>query len=181
MAEVVYQSSADYEKPFVELFQALSLKDQRKALRGACRREASRLKKVAKTKLRATGVGMGTIDDLSKGIRTRLYPARYGLGFLLTIKPRRGGAGFHKNRRYPKTHRELPVLQWLGDGTESKSKSRMTRKYGNRRSHRTGVIASGKYEFMRATEQQEGGTTENNLFNEFQKNVEKAARRKGLL
>jgi len=34
---------------------------------------------------------------------------------------------------------------------------------------------------MRATEQQEGGTTENNLFNEFQKNVEKAARRKGLL
>ena len=101
------------EQPFREVFAALDLKDQRKALRGAMRREANRLKKSATANLRSSGLGQGTRQRLDKGFIVRVFPARLGAGFLVKVKPYRK-KGYHLNRQ----GKEKPVLMWAEEGTK---------------------------------------------------------------
>ncbi|MGI6233401.1 MAG: hypothetical protein ACOYJF_11255 [Prevotella sp.] len=163
----------DIRNPFVSIYKALSLKDQRKALRGAMRREANRLKKQAAENMATSGLGSGTNQKLSKGIRTRVYPSRYGAGFMLSVKPRRK-KGFHKNRQ----GLEKPVLMWAEEGTNPrKTKGSFFSRKG--KGHVTGRMR--RYGFLRKTEQQAGQTVEQNLFRDFQDNLNKAARKQGLL
>lgn len=166
-------SEVDIRNPFVSVYKALSLKDQRKALRGAMRREANRLKRQAAGNMTTSGLGPGTNQKLSKGIRTRVYPIRYGAGFMLSVKPRRK-KGFHKNRQ----GLEKPVLMWAEGGTDPrKTKGSFFSRKG--KGHVTGRMR--RYGFLRKTEQQSGPTVEQNLFHDFQDNLNKAARKQGLL
>ena len=103
----------DLDKPFKEVFEALDTKQQRLAMKSAMRREANRLKKQAATNLAASGLGRGTRQPVAKGLRSRVYPDRYGAGFMLTAKPHKS-KGYHRNR-YGK---DKPVLMWAEDGTK---------------------------------------------------------------
>lgn len=166
--------AVDLKEPFRDVFQALDLKDQRKAMRSAIRREGNRLKKQATANLQGSGIGQGTNGRLSRGIRSYVYPEKYGVGFLLSTKPHKK-QGYHKNRQ----GKEKPVLMWAEDGTDLRRTKTKTKVFVRlRKSHATGRMR--RYGFMRKTEEQETQVVERSLFATFQKNLERAARKKGL-
>lgn len=165
----------DLARPFAEVYEALDPKEHRKAMRSAMRRQGNRLKRQAAANLQASGIGQGTAQRLSKGIRLRVYPERYGAGFMLSVKPNRK-KGYHRNRR----GLEKPVLMWAEEGTgERRTKSRTRFFTRSRKGHSTGRMP--RYGFMRRTEEQETHTVEQTLFGDFQDSLERAVRRKGLL
>lgn len=165
----------DIDRPFVDVFKALDLKEQRKAMRGAMRREGSRLKKQAASNLRASGLGQGTKQNLSKGIRVRVYPDKYGVGFMLSVKPNKK-QGYHKNRK----DLEKPVLFWAEEGTRLRKTKTKTKFFvRKRKAHATGRMK--RYGFMRKTDEQAAQIVEQNLFTDFQNNLKNAARKQGLL
>jgi len=182
------ETVTDITKPFVDVFKALDPKAQRKAMKSAMRREGNRLKKAAVDNLQQSGIGHGTKRSLSSGIYVRTYPDRYGLGFMVSVRPHGKRKGIHLNRQ----GREKPVLMWAEDGTRQRhvgrrlsmftSKSRFT---GKRiKQYLRGGANRGKmkrYAFLAKTEQQTANSVESNLFNDLQANVEKAARKQGLL
>lgn len=182
------ETVTDIQKPFASIYKALAPKDQRKAMRSAMRREGNRLKKAAVSNLAQSGIGQGTKRSLSSGIYVRTYPDRYGLGFMVSVKPHGGRKGVHLNRQ----NKEKPVLMWAEDGTRLRhvgrrissffGKSRFTGK--KVRQYRRGGASRGKmkrYAFLAKTEQQTADSVETNLFASLQKNVERAARKQGLL
>lgn len=155
-------------KAFADLFVAFNQKEQRKELRRAFTQEARRLKKSVAQSIEVTHLGTGTRQKVAKSVRSRVYPNKCGLGFMLTVKPFHG-KGYHKNR----AGKEKPVLMWAEEGT----KTRHTRVKRGRRKHSTGVMKA--YGFMARTEKREAGTVEQNLFDNYKKNLEKALKKKG--
>lgn len=182
------ETITDLAKPFADVYKALDLKTQRKAMRSAMRKEGNRLKKTAVDNLGQSGIGAGKKRNLSSGIYVRTYPDRYGLGFMVSVKPHGKRKGIHLNRQ----NKEKPVLMWAEDGTRFRrvgrrissffGKSRFTGK--KVRQYLRGGASRGKmkrYAFLAKTEQQTGDSVEKNLFDAFQSNVERAARKQGLL
>lgn len=165
----------DIKKPFADVYKALDPKAHRKAMRSAMRREGGRLRKMAVAALRDRKLGQGTNADISKGIRARVFPDRYGAGFMLTAKPH-GKRGYHRNR----FGREKPVLMWAEDGTKQRSKrGRLKFLVFRKKGHSTGRM--GRYGFMARAEALAGDSVERNLFGEFQDSLDRAARKQGLL
>lgn len=170
------------------VYDALDLKEQRKALRGAMRKEATRVRGIAKQAVFASGLGRGTHTDITKGIYQRVYPARYGAGFMVSVKwsSHVGSKAIHKNRQ----GKEKPVLMWAADGTKErrvgKRKARQHRqswtgrRYATyaRSGHSTGAMR--KYGFMDGLEDRVAPTIETNLFANFNANLDKAIRKQGL-
>lgn len=118
----------------------------------------------------------------------RTYPDRYGLGFMVSVKPHGKRKGIHLNRQ----SKEKPVLMWAEDGTRYRKagrrissffgKSRFTGK--KIRQYVRGGANRGKmkrYAFLAKTEQQTADSVETNLFNNLQDNIERAARKQGLI
>ncbi len=182
------ETVADITKPFADVYKALDPKDQRKAMRSSMRREGNRLKKAAVDNLGQSGIGKGTKRSLSSGIYVRTYPDRYGLGFMVSVKPHGKRKGIHLNRQ----NREKPVLMWAEDGTRQRhvgrrissffGKSRFTGK--KVRQYLRGGANRGKmkrYAFLAKTERQTDDSVEANLFSDLQKTVERAAAKQGLL
>ena len=182
------QTVSDIKRPFLDVYKALDVKTQRKAMKGAMRREGNRLKKAAGANLGSSGIGKGTKRSLSSGIYVRTYPDRYGLGFMVSVKPHGKRKGIHLNRQ----SKEKPVLMWAEDGTRYRKagrrissffgKSRFTGK--KIRQYVRGGANRGKmkrYAFLAKTEQQTAESVETNLFNNLQDNIERAARKQGLI
>ncbi len=181
-------SVRNIEQPFADVFKALDAKVQRKAMRGAIRREGNRLKKAAVASLNSKDLGKGTRRAVSGGIYLRVFPDNCGLGFMVSVKPHGRKKGAHLNR----AGLLKPVLMWAEDGTDYRrigrrvssffGKSRFTKK--NVRRYLRGGAGRGRmkpYHFLADTEKQDAGTVEKNLFDNLQKNVEKQARKAGLL
>lgn len=182
-------SIQDIDSAFGAVFRSLDLKEQRKALRGAMRKEGNRVRKEAMARVKA---GLNdTHGNIEKGIYTRVYPNRYGSGFMVSAIPH-GEKGIHTNRRGLKK----PILMWADDGTKSRnvgqrfhgrkvrSKTGKWRREYDRAGHSTGKMLGkrgGALRFIDKTEEAEAGNVEKNLFETFSKNLEKAARKKGLL
>ena len=114
------QTVSDIKRPFLDVYKALDVKAQRKAMKGAMRREGNRLKKAAVANLGSSGIGKGTKRSLSSGIYVRTYPDRYGLGFMVSVKPHGKRKGIHLNRQ----SKEKPVLMWAEDGTRYRKAGR---------------------------------------------------------
>lgn len=164
------ETVTDIKRPFADVYKALDLKTQRKAMKSAMRREGNRLKKAAVDNLRSSGIGQGTKRSLSSGIYVRTYPDRYGMGFMVSVKPHGRRKGIHLNRQ----GKEKPVLMWAEDGTRYRKagrrissffgKSRFTGK--KVRQYLRGGANRGqmkRYAFLAKTEQQATGEVEANL------------------
>lgn len=183
-ADYTTTNVADIDKPFAEVFKALDLKTQRKTLKSAVRKESNRLKKVAMEEVMSSSLGKGTQQPLTKSLYSRVFPDRYGLGALVSVRPHGKRKGYHVNR-YGK---EKPVLMWAESGTRMRNVGKKV-DYFTSRSRYTGkkiynYIRGGasrgrmqKYEFLKHTDEKAGGQTEEYLFNEFKKNVYRAAER----
>ncbi len=187
MAEEIVR---DLNNPFADVWKALDAKEQRKAMRGAMRKEANNIKKAAQDAMSASGVGLGRKSDLRKSIYARVYPNKYGLGFMASVTPH-GKRGIHTNR-YGK---EKPVAMWLESGVPEKQSVRRVGKriHGWRTITRTGRKgrayersghSTGKvkgYGFMAKAESQTASGVEDRLFDTLENNINKAARKHGLL
>lgn len=170
-----------------DVFDALDLKTQRKALRGAMRKEATRVRKAVKSAITASDLGKGTRADVTKGVYQRVYPAKYGAGFMVSVKTsgKTGKRGIHTNR----AGKQKPVLMWAAEGTQMRRVGKRTgRKYSTswtgkryatygRSGHSTGRMR--KYGFMDKAEAQVEGSVEANLWAAFNANLDKAVRRIG--
>lgn len=130
-------NSVDYDDSNLQrLFEELEPKRRLQALKGAYRKEAGKVRKMAVNNLRSTGVH--TSKGLEKGVRALVFKKK--VGFRVTVGERyankngKGEAGFHTNRQGLKK----PVLRWMDTGT----KDRRTKKGARRgRMKRYGFIA----------------------------------------
>lgn len=158
------------------MFAAMDPGQRLKALKGAFRKEATRVRKTAVNNLR--GSGIRTDKDLEKGIRQTVFKRE--AGFCVTIKPKRsdkaGGKdyGFHKNRQGLKK----PILTWAEEGTKERRTKSKTRIFvRTRKGHPTGRMK--RYGFMRQTRDQVVDTVNDNLHNEIVASVTKIAAKYG--
>lgn len=179
----------DLDRPFSDVFKALDLKEQRKAIRGALGKAAKRVKQITISNLQGSGLGMGTYAPITEGVQYRVFPSRYGAGFMVRVSPYKKGddSVMHLNRR----GKEKPVLMWAEDGTRGRRVGRRTDSFTgtsrngkkvrhyNRAGHSTGRMP--KYGFMVKEEGGQVSFVEHDLFADFQRNVLKAARKQGLL
>lgn len=167
------------EQAFTSIFNALDLKQQRKALRKAMRKEGNRVKRITIEELLSTPIGRGTNEDISKGIYLRVYPQRYGTGFMVSIRPK-GKRGIHLNRQGLKK----PILMWAEEGTEQRHTGRRTTSFfginrytGKRsRNYKRDGANRGRmpaYRFLSSSFNRVGDSVENNLFDVFQNNLVK--------
>lgn len=151
-------------------------KQRLKALRGAFRKEATRIRKTAVNNLRGSGIRPG--KDLEKGIRQLVF--KRDAGFCVTIKTKRadkaGGKeyGFHTNRQGQKK----PILTWAEEGTKDRRTKSKTRVFTRtRKGHPTGRMR--RYGFMRQTRDQVVDTVNDSLHNEIVESVTKIAQKYG--
>lgn len=178
MVEIQYDDSR-----LQQLFVELEPKRRLQAIKGAYRKEANRVKKVAVNNLR--GSGLKSSKDLEKGIRSVVFKKQ--AGFRVTVgtkkanKKGKGEYGFHTNRRGLKK----PILIWAELGTaERQTKSggglgslfsrRASRK---RKSHRTGRMK--RYGFIAQTKTSVSGEVTENLRKNFVESVRKVSQKYG--
>lgn len=180
-------SVVDLTKPFASVFEALDVKQQRKALKGAMRKAANMVMKEAEMNVRNSGIGQGTLTPITKSLYTRVYPDQYGAGFMVSVMPK-ARKGFHVNRQM----QEKPVLMWAEEGTRPRHTGEVTSRHKGvskltgkktRYSTRGGAYRGSMkaYHFMRNTENQGTDGIENFLFEQFSKNLDKTAKKLGLL
>ena len=122
-----------------ELYRALTPAQRIKALKGGMRKEANRMKRVAISNLRASGIRSS--KALEKGVRTKVYSKDSGFRVFVTTNKKYEG---YTNRQGLKK----PVLVWAELGTNA----RRTKGNGGRRALRKrGAHSTGRmrrYGFM---------------------------------
>lgn len=158
------------DKNLQRLYGELDEKHRLKALRGAFRKEANRVRKEAIKNLR--GSGIRTDKDLEKGVRSVVPRKRLGFGVTVGTKgSKKKGvtAGVHTNRRGLKK----PILIWAEDGT----KQRKTKGRKDRKGHSTGRMK--RYGFMAKTRAAVVGKVEAELREEVANYVIKTAKKYG--
>lgn len=160
-----------------KLFEALSPKERQKALKGAFRKAANDLRKLAVQNLRTSGLRSNR--DVEKGIRAVVW--KRNLGFRVTIGTKRKSRSKTENRA--KALRSIVPL-WAEGGTEDRYSTR-TRysKLGNLRWRRHDP--KGKYRgrldaygFMEKTKNEATGVEEN-LKQAIIDKIEQAVRKAG--
>lgn len=159
------------------LFAQLDKRQRAKAIRGAVRREASRVRKAAVGNLRGSGISSNR--DLERGVRSVVYKKRI-IGFRVTVGTKKAGrngkgeSGMHTNRRGLKK----PVLIWAEDGTSRRRTKSKAGGFGRSRGgHSTGSMR--RYGFIDATRSQVSSTVADNLASEMTRSIIETAKKYG--
>lgn len=186
----------ELETAINDLLKDVSAKEQRKALRGAMRTEANNLKKAAVQRIRTQQGGKKSLPlahsggGIEKTLLTRVYPDRYGLGFMVTVKPH-GKKGYYKSKtnsrnrgkRGGSAQGEKPILMFAEEGTRYRrvgqrighyvmNKGRFALKAHRdyqRTGHGTGSMPA--YHFLSATEREQANGIEERLWRKFESNL----------
>ena len=183
----IYYDDSELRKMFAEL----SEKERRKALRGAFRRAANKVRRVALENLHKSIAGD---KELDRGVRTIVY-RRKAAGFRVTVGTKRasrktgkGERGFYtsRKRRGKPGVSGKPVLLWAEDGTAQRFtrgkrlgfaarlvRGRKRSQYGKGRP--TGAMK--RYGFMDRTRNQVRDSVTEDLKNEVINNVIRVARK----
>lgn len=163
-----------------KLFEQLEPKARFKALKGAFRRAANQVRRVAVTNLRGTGINHTTA--LSRGIRALVFKRK--AGFRVTVgskkanKQGKGERGMYMTR----TQGKKPVLIWVEDGTNvRKTKTRVKTKGTGRKRSASGFGRGRmkRYGFMNKTSLQVSGSVTDTLHKEIIDNVQRVAKKYG--
>lgn len=159
------------------LFVELEPKQRLKALKGAFRKEAGRVRKTAINNLRDS---IRSDRDLEKGVRAIVFKKQ--AGFRVTIGTRKanksgkGEYGFHKNRQGLKK----PVLIWAEEGTKQRKTKTQTKIFKrSRKGHPTGRMK--RYGFMRQTRDEVMGSVTANIHKDVIDSVTKTAKKYGCI
>lgn len=161
------------------LFEDLAPKQMVKALRGAFRREAKRVRRAAIGNLHDSIGGDGKLD---KGVRDIVF--RRKAGFLVTVGTKRankkgkGERGYYisRKRRGKPYATGKPVLIWAEEGTTWR---RTRSHYGSRwrKGRETGRMK--RYGFMRKTLSEVRDSVTGTLHREIINQIKKAAKKNG--
>ena len=161
------------------LFEDLAPKQRLKALRGAFRREANRVRRAAIGNLHDSIGGDGELD---KGVRAIVF--RRKAGFRVTVGTKRankkgkGERGYYisRKRRGKPYATGKPVLIWAEEGTTWR---RTRSHYGSRwrKGRETGRMK--RYGFMRKTLSEVRGSVTGTLHREIINQIKKAAKKNG--
>ena len=154
------------------LFAELDVKQRTKALKGAFRKEANNVKKVAINNLRSC---IRSSKDMESGVRALVFKQK--AGFRVTVGTKKSGTkeyGFHMNQQGLKK----PILIWAEDGTQS----RKTKSHGSffgksRKGRNTGRMR--RYGFMQRTLSETRDSVTGRLREEIILSVEKVAKKYG--
>ena len=159
------------------LFAEMDTKKRLKALKGAFRREANRVRKTALNNLRGS---IRTDKDLERGVRAIVFKRK--AGFRVTIGTKKAGKsdkgyGFHTNRQ----GKEKPVLIWAEEGTKSRKSKKTTRYFTFGSGWRTGKNRGmmKRYGFMQKTREQVRDSVTRSLHEEVINSVQKEAKKHG--
>lgn len=156
------------------LFAEMDTKKRLKALKGAFRREANRVRKTAINNLRGS---IRTDRDLERGVRAIVFKRK--AGFRVTIGTKKAGKsgkeyGFHTNRRGQKK----PVLIWAEEGTVRRhTKTRTSFFVRSRKGHSTGRMK--RYGFMLKTLKEVRDRVTDSLHSEVVNSIMKEAKKYG--
>lgn len=170
------ESLVKYEDANLQrLFAEMDAKQRLKALKGAFRKEANRVRKTALNNLRGS---IRTDRNMEAGVRALVFKST--AGFRVTIGTKKstksGGKdyGFHTNRQGLKK----PILIWAEDGTKDRHTKTKTRIFTRaRKGHATGSMK--RYGFMRKTQAEVKDSVTDNLQKELINNVKKVAEKYG--
>ena len=172
----------DYDDSNLQrLWEALDSKQRMKALKGAFRREANRVRKIAIKNLRQSIRGD---QELERGVRALVWKRK--AGFRVTVGTKRankkgkGAAGYYisRKRRKDPDAKGKPVLLWADLGTKkryTKSKTKIFRR--KRKGHFTGSMKP--YKFMEKTANSVRDSVTGNLHKEIIDNIKRTAKRYG--
>lgn len=177
------------------LFAELDPKQRLKAIKGAFRREANRVRKTAVNNLRSS---IRTDKDMEKGVRAVVMKRAAGFRVTIGTKVMKGrykgkrngvrrygrakktwsGFSFHTNRQ----GKDKPVLIWAEAGTKWRRTKNATR-YNTAQGWRTGKTRGfmKRYGFMAKTLEQVRGTVTDNLHKEVIDNVTRVAKKHGCI
>lgn len=157
------------------LYAELEAPQRMKALKGAFRREANNVRKVAINNLRSK---IKSSRDLERGVRAIVFKKK--AGFRVTVGTKRankngkGEAGYHTNRQGLKK----PILIWAEDGTDERRTKTKTRIYTRaRKGHSTGRMK--RYAYMETTRRDTVNKVTEDLHNEIADNVVRIAKKYG--
>lgn len=172
MAAVMQYDDSNLQR----LFAALQPRQRMQALKGAFRREAGRVRKVAVGNLRSS---IRSDRDLERGVRAIVFKRK--AGFRVTIGTKKAGKsgkeyGFHTNRRGLKK----PVLIWAESGTKRRQSRHATRyPVGSRWATGKNRGAMKSYGFMSKTKSDVRGSVTDSLHNQVREYVTKTAKKYG--
>lgn len=158
------------------LFEELTPKRRAQAIKGALRRAANTIRRVAVNNLRSS---LNSNRDLERGVRAIVWKRQ--AGFRVTVGPKaasrktgKGERGYHTNRRGLKK----PVLMWAEDGTDSRRTKSKTRIFTrSRKGHSTGRMK--RYGFMARTKSETEANVTSMLHTEIINNVKRVAKKYG--
>lgn len=198
MTELTSISDKEIESQLAgDVLTALDNKELRKSMRGANRKEANRLKSMVASAITSSGLlskkgkrhrkdTTTTAQEFAKSYHARVYPDKYGSGFMVSAAPH--GSKYMHTRR---NRDEKPVAFWAEEGTSYRHVGKRikgwnhTNKEGKKyRKYRRGGHATGSmpaYGILSKIEQSQAESVEANLFREFEKQVEKRAKKQGLI
>lgn len=151
------------------LFAELDIKNRQKALKGAFRKEANYVRKLAINNLRDR---LRSNRDLEKGIRAIVFKKK--AGFRVTVGTKRTAKkdyGFHTNRR----GKTKPVLIWAELGTDWRS----TRVGIGRKAKKTGRMR--RFKFLGDAKEKAEPTVTNDIHEELRSQVIKIAKKHGCI
>ena len=170
MAATVQYDDEELQRLFAEM----DTKRRLKALKGAFRREANRVRKTALNNLR-----IRSDRDLERGVRAVVFKRK--AGFRVTIGTKKAGKsgkeyGFHINRKGLKK----PVLIWTEAGTKWRKSKKATR-YMVGGKWRTGTARGfmKRYGFMQKTAADVRDRVTDSLHDEVINSVRKVAKKHG--
>ncbi len=179
---------------FDSLLNLFDYADQQKTLRKAVRKESKTVLKIAKEYVRTTKAGKKkrslseATTGIEEGLHEWVYPDKGGTSLIVTPVPHKK-KGYHLNRY----GLEKPVLMWAEGGTverhrgpklrgSTEYRSRLTGRKA-RRYYRMGASTGQmpKYEFIEKAENAAFSGSEARIFENFEKSMERKARKEGLL
>ena len=148
------------------MFAELDSKHRIKALKGAFRRQASKVRRTAVNNLRGSIRSQNDPKGLESGVTVGTKSANKKTG--------KGERGFHTNRRGLKK----PILIWAEEGTKDRHTKTSTKVFArSRKGHSTGRMK--RYGFMRKTLNEMRGLITDSLRNEIIQSITRTAKKYG--
>lgn len=151
------------QNAFGEVLQALDMREQRKALTGALRREATRVRRQSSFVL---GSKIRNGRKVAMKAATRVYPQRYGCGFYVGFPGPRLKRVMYKNSR----GQEKPLGYWFAQGTTDRKRRSSGKFYGRLKA----------INFLNIAEIQLARGVEERIFADFEANLDKTIQEKDL-
>lgn len=157
----------------MKLFAELSPKNRARAIKGALRRAANKVRKAAISKLRSS---IHSNKQLERGVRAIVFRGK--IGFRVTVGSKNTKKRGKQESRSKKEKSKDHILIWAEDGTKERKTRSESQIFKRRRAgHNTGRMK--RYGFMDSTQKEVSDSVTSDLHNEIINSIQKTAKKYG--